>query len=114
MWDQASERMLSMLRNRLLLAAAALVSAAAFAQVVPLPDPSRGELLYATHCIACHTSQIHWRDARLAADWASLRALVRRWQAEAGLSWSESDIDDVARHLNARHYRFALPGQGRG
>jgi mono/diheme cytochrome c family protein len=101
-------------RNRLLWAAAALSSAAAFAQVVPMPDTSRGELLYATHCIACHTSQLHWRDARRANDWASLRALVRRWQAETGLSWSDGDIDDVARHLNARHYRFALPAPERG
>jgi mono/diheme cytochrome c family protein len=106
--------MLSMLRTRLLWVAAALGGAAAFAQVVPLPNPSRGELLYATHCIACHTSQMHWRDARLASDWASLRALVRRWQEEARLAWSESDIDEVTRHLNQRHYRFALPGEERG
>ena len=26
---------------------------------------SRGELLYSTHCIACHTSQMHWRDKKV-------------------------------------------------
>ena len=25
---------------------------------------SRGELLYTTHCIACHSTQVHWRDKR--------------------------------------------------
>jgi cytochrome c len=29
---------------------------------------SRGELLYSTHCVACHTAKIHWRDGRAATD----------------------------------------------
>jgi mono/diheme cytochrome c family protein len=67
---------------------------------------TRGELLYATHCIACHTTQMHWRDKKLASDWASLEAQVRRWQGEALLHWSEDDIIAVTRHLNQGIYRF--------
>lgn len=68
---------------------------------------SRGELLYSTHCIACHTSQMHWRDQRVAADWGRLKAEVRRWQGAAALNWSEADITDVARHLNESFYHFS-------
>jgi len=43
---------------------------------VALADPthslSRGELLYSTHCIACHTAQVHWRDKKQATDWELL------------------------------------------
>jgi hypothetical protein len=67
---------------------------------------SRGELLYSTHCIACHTSQWHWRDGKLATNWSSLRAEVRRWQATAMLQWSEEDVLEVTRYLNDTFYRF--------
>lgn len=69
-------------------------------------SPSRGELLYTTHCIACHTTEMHWRDKRAARDWDSLKALVRRWQATASLDWSEADVAEVARYLNDSIYRF--------
>ncbi len=68
---------------------------------------SRGELLYATHCIACHTTQMHWRDQRIATDWSRLKTEVRRWQRTAALNWSEADIVEVARYLNESIYRFA-------
>lgn len=35
-------------------------------------DAVRGELLYNTHCVACHSTKMHWRDQRLATDWKSL------------------------------------------
>lgn len=70
---------------------------------------SRGELLYTTHCIACHNTQVHWRDQRLASDWHSLKAQVQRWQGMALLDWPEDDIVEVTRHLNERIYRFAPP-----
>lgn len=72
-------------------------------------DASRGLLLYSTHCIECHTTQMHWRAQRQVHDWGSLKAQVRRWQAEVKLQWTEQDIDAVARHLNATIYR--LPGE---
>lgn len=67
---------------------------------------SRGELLYSTHCIACHTSEMHWRDKKVATDWTSLRLQVRRWQGNAGLGWSEADILEVTRYLNESIYRY--------
>jgi mono/diheme cytochrome c family protein len=67
--------------------------------------PTRGELLYTTHCIECHTAQMHWRDKKLATDWQSLLAQVQRWQALAGLQWTEDDVVEVARYLNDTIYR---------
>ena len=72
-------------------------------------DASRGELLYATHCSACHTTEIHWRKQKLATDWGSLVAQVRRWQTSIGLVWSNEEITDVARYLNVLHYGFPAP-----
>ena len=71
--------------------------------------PSRGALLYGNHCVECHNVRMHWRDQRLARDWGSLKAQVRRWQGEARLQWSEDDVDAVARHLNDTIYRFPVP-----
>lgn len=72
------------------------------------PAPSRGELLYANHCIACHTIDIHWRDKKLVTDRASLRAQVNRWQGMATLGWDEDDVAQVTRYLNALHYHYAV------
>ena len=74
----------------------------------PPRDASRGELLYSTHCIACHTSQVHWRDKKLATDWKSLKAQVRRWQNTAGQKWGEPDISEVASYLNTLHYHYPI------
>ena len=57
---------------------------------------TRGELLYSTHCIACHTTQVHWREQKLATDWRSLQAQVARWQAVGALGWSDQDISPLA------------------
>ncbi len=67
---------------------------------------SRGELLYTTHCISCHTTEMHWRDKRSANDWTGLKFQVRRWQDAASLAWSDADVLDVARYLNESIYRF--------
>ena len=72
----------------------------------PARDASRGELLYSTHCIACHTTQVHWRDKKLATDWKSLKAQVSRWQNASGQSWGEQDINEVARYLNTLYYHY--------
>lgn len=71
--------------------------------------PTRGQLLYETHCRACHSTQMHWREKRQVTDWASLVAQVRRWQGETNLNWSAADIDAVAHHLNGAIYRVAVP-----
>lgn len=95
------------LRGAMTLAVCMAVAAVAHAQ--PAPAPSRGQLLYGTHCIACHTTQIHWRDGKRARDWNSLREQVRRWQQIGRLGWDESDIDEVARYLNQAIYRYPQP-----
>jgi len=71
-------------------------------------DATRGELLYSTHCVACHTSEVHWREKRLVRDWSSLRAEVRRWQKLSGLGWGNDDVAAVARYLNALYYHFPI------
>lgn len=68
--------------------------------------PSRGQLLYDTHCVQCHTSQVHWRDQRLARDWPTLKAQVRRWETTVALQWSDDDVDAVTRYLNDTIYHF--------
>lgn len=68
----------------------------------------RGELLYTTHCNACHTYEVHWRKQKLATDWSSLVTQVRRWQASVGLNWSDEEISDVASYLNRVHYGFPV------
>lgn len=72
--------------------------------------PARGELLYTTHCIACHTTQMHWRDKKLAHDWDSLKFQVGRWQGNAGLQWTDTDIVEVTRYLNDTIYRYPPAG----
>lgn len=74
-----------------------------------LRDPTRGELLYATHCIACHDAQPHWRAKKLAADWPGLRTEVVRWQETGGLGWNEDDIREVTHYLNRRYYHYPVP-----
>jgi len=81
-------------------------SASALGQAQPEPRASGGALLYETHCIACHSKQIHWRERKLATDWASLAAQVRRWQANTGLQWTDEEIDEVTRYLNRTIYMF--------
>jgi hypothetical protein len=74
-----------------------------------LPAASRGELLYATHCISCHNVDIHWRDKRLVTDRISLQREVYRWQETSSLDWSEDDVAEVARYLNVLYYAYPVP-----
>jgi mono/diheme cytochrome c family protein len=92
-------------------AAAFLLAIASLAMAQPAPPaaPTRGQLLYATHCIECHNSQVHWRARQQARNWSTLRAEVGRWQAAASLGWSDADIDEVTRHLNDTIYHFVQP-----
>jgi mono/diheme cytochrome c family protein len=86
-----------------------LFASFANADAKPARDSTRGELLYTTHCIACHSERVHWRDAKLVADWASLEVQVRRWQEVQALNWSKRDITEVARYLDDLYYHFAKP-----
>ena len=91
-------------KRDLLLVVIAVSSLVAHAQTVPVQ--TRGELLYTTHCITCHTSEMHWRNNRRAYDWTSLNAQVRLWQGNTGLQWSEADIAAVAGYLNDTIYQY--------
>lgn len=73
---------------------------------------TRGQLLYLTNCSACHSTEIHWREKKLVTDWSSLKQQVRRWQAIAGLKWTDADIDDVAHYLNTQFYSYQDTAQG--
>ena len=72
-------------------------------------NPGRGELLYSTHCIACHNARVHWREGKLATDWNSLQSQVRRWQKVQALGWSNEDVVEVARYLDTFYYLYAAP-----
>jgi len=87
----------------------ALLGNLAAADAPPGRAATRGELLYATHCIACHNAEVHWRDKKLVTDLRSLQAEVRRWQGFSGLGWGDEEIAEVTRYLNALHYRYPTP-----
>lgn len=87
----------------LIAAVAILACTAAAGQAGPTP---RGEMLYSTYCNGCHTTQIHWRERKLAVDWSSLVQQVRRWQDNLSLAWGADDVAAVARHLNDLYYHF--------
>lgn len=74
------------------------------------PPPSRGQLLYDTHCVTCHTQQMHWREAKKVRSWDDLLMQVTRWQGVASLAWTREDIIQVAHHLNDTIYRLPQAG----
>lgn len=79
-----------------------------------MADGQRGRLLYETACVACHTTQAHWRDKRVVRSWSKLLGEVTRWQQNAGQSWGANEIVDVAAHLNERFYKLPCPEAGCG
>ena len=91
--------------------AALCCSVVALSSAAAAQSPSRGELLYTTHCGACHSVQMHWRENKLATTWDALKAQVRRWQGVARLEWSEADVEEVARYLNETIYRYPEPAR---
>lgn len=93
---------------------AALLASSFASQAQPAPAQSRGQLLYTTHCISCHSTDMHWRNNRLAHDWDSLKFQVRRWQGNTGLQWADADIVEVARYLNDTIYQFPQSADGAG
>ncbi len=98
-----------MLRKSILAVLLILAGNFAAADERPVRDVGRGELLYSTHCVACHDTQVHWREKKLVTDWRSLQAEVSRWQEISGLGWGDEVVAVVARYLNALHYRYPAP-----
>ena len=87
-------------------AGAMLVLAASAGKAQDRTPHERGELLYSTFCVACHTTQMHWRAKKIARDLPGLREQVRRWQTNAGQNWEAADIEAVVNHLNRTYYKF--------
>lgn len=85
-----------------------LVGACAAALAQAGSAPTRGQLLYNTHCVACHDKQLHWRQNKKAVNWKTLVAQVRHWQRAEKLAWSDEDITQVARYLNDTIYRYPV------
>ena len=111
---QRAEWICSLICRAALVAAATSAVAWAHAQPTPQAVSTRGELLYANHCIECHTTEMHWRVNRRAVDWDTLRFQVRRWQGLNSLGWTETDVNDVARYLNDTIYQFPRQVSGAG
>lgn len=95
-----------MIRRSLLTVLVLLYGSLAVADEQRTYDAGRGELLYSTHCVGCHNSQVHWRDKKLATDWSHLLAEVRHWEGFTQLGWAEDDVIAVARYLNTMHYHY--------
>ena len=82
----------------------------AFAAALPaFADADRGQQLYETHCINCHTAGVHARDHRVANDFNGIRLWVSRWNENLALGWEDEDILEVALYLNRRFYNFPCP-----
>jgi mono/diheme cytochrome c family protein len=74
-------------------------------------DLERGRLLHENHCRMCHESIAYKRGAKLAADYAGVKAQVTRWQTNTGLRWSAEDIDNVTAFVAQTYYKYPLPGE---
>ncbi|MFA4969117.1 MAG: hypothetical protein WC540_05760 [Sulfuritalea sp.] len=98
-----------MLRRSMIVMLLVLSGHLAEADAQPIRDARRGELLYSTHCLACHNVQVHWREKKLVTDWPSLKSEVRRWALLSKLEWSEYDVEAVTGYLNDFHYRYPVP-----
>ena len=98
-----------MLQRSILVVLFVLFGGLANANAQPVSNPGLGELLYSTHCIACHNEQVHWRDKKVVKNWNSLRAEVSRWQKTSSLRWNDEDIGAVTQYLNTRYYHYPEP-----
>jgi len=70
------------------------------------PLPSRGQLLYENHCMACHESVVHVRTQQQARSLPALREQVMHWATYMQLRWGKEEVEEVAGHLNRQYYRF--------
>lgn len=82
----------------------------AYADSQPLSDATRGDCC--TQHIALPATVGRFiggtKNKKLVTDQNSLEAEVRRWQKISRLGWSDDDIEEVARYLNARYYHYSV------
>lgn len=69
-------------------------------------EKPRGQLLYETHCNACHDDSVHGRNPRKAESIKKIKYFVTRWSKELNLKWTETDIDVVTDYVNSRYYQY--------
>lgn len=69
-------------------------------------EKPRGQLLYETHCGACHDTSVHNRNPRRADSISKIKYFVTRWSTELKLNWSAADIDAVTGYVNSKYYQF--------
>jgi hypothetical protein len=92
---------------------AALAAGILFAYARTLPGPMEDELLYSGADPAYQAIQAYWGELGQARDWEGLKLQVRRWQQVTAPGCSESEVEQMARHLNQAVFRFAMPmGEG--
>jgi len=72
-------------------------------------DVDRGRALYEERCLGCHGQSVHSREKRVAADFASVRQWVVRWNEALGARWGTEEVDDVTVYLNSAYYRYPCP-----
>lgn len=68
--------------------------------------PSRGQLLYENHCMACHESVVHIRTRKQVESLSALRIEVLRWSAQLQFHWGREEVEEVVSHLNRQYYKF--------
>jgi mono/diheme cytochrome c family protein len=66
----------------------------------------RGRMLYQNHCVACHESTVHIREARKVKSYADLEKYTRRFAGLAGVEWSDADMVLVIEYLNRTRYKL--------
>lgn len=69
-------------------------------------DQERGQALHDTFCVMCHAPAVYTRPDRLANTYLEVRQQVERWQGNARLRWSQSDIDAVTEYVVDRFYKI--------
>ena len=72
-------------------------------------DTSLGQALYEARCDKCHDTSVHARNPRSAKSFDEIRGFVARWDKELGTAWTDEEINEVARYLNERYYKFPCP-----
>ena len=69
-------------------------------------DLERGKALHDTFCVMCHAPAIYSRSDRLANTYLEVRQQVERWQGNARLRWTQSDIESVTDYVADQYYKI--------
>ena len=69
-------------------------------------DAARGKTLHDEQCMKCHDSGVYTREDRRVADRDALVKQVKRCELNLGLSWFDTDINDVVQYLDQSYYKF--------